>query len=164
MANWKQELQLEIAGIDDLNRNDAVLKTRIDTLDDFFGDKKGRIIEIERSLIVKAPEPVNVRLVDGLNYLSGDFICQIAFLRLQTAMQSQPDDPEIKLNNVVKTLEEVRPFNASNNWGIDVGYDTITIGNVSWKIAAVMADKWLDNEPALLELTLRKLRGENEYN
>lgn len=163
MANWKQELQQEIVGIDDLNRNDAVLKIRIDTLDDFFGGE-GRIIELERSLIVKAPQPVNVRLVDGLNYLSGDFICQIAFLRLQSAMQSQPDDPEIKLNGVVKTLEEVRPFNASNNWGIDVGYDTITIGNVSWKIAAVMADKWLDNEPALLELTLRKLRGENEYN
>lgn len=156
MANWKQELQQEIIGIDDLNRNDAVLKIRINTLDDFFGDKKGRIIEIERSLIVKAPQPVNVRLVDGLNYLSGDFICQIAFLRLQTAMQSQPDDPEIKLNRVVKTLEEVRPFTASNNWGIDVGDDTLTIGGDAWTIAAVKADKWLDNEPALLELTLRK--------
>lgn len=155
MANWKQELQLEIAGIDDLNRNDAILKIRIDTLDDFFGGE-GRIIELERSLIVKAPEPVNVRLVDGLNYLSGDFICQIAFLRLKTAMQSQPDDPEIMLNNVVKTLEEVRPFTASNNWGIDVGDDTLTIGNDTWEIAAVKADKWLDNEPALLELTLRK--------
>ena len=155
MANWKQELQLEIVGIDDLNRNDAVLKIRIDTLDDFFGGE-GRIIELERSLIVKAPEPVNVRLVDGLNYLAGDFICHLAFLRLQTAMQSQPDDPEIKLNNVVKTLEEVRPFTASNNWGIDVGDDTLTIGNDTWEIAAVKAGKWLDNEPALLELTLRK--------
>lgn len=156
MANWKQELQLEIAGIDDLNRNDAVFKIRINTLDDFFGDKKGRIIEIERSLIVKAPQPVNVRLVDGLNYLSGDFICQLAFLRLQTAMQSQPDDPEIKLNGVAKTLEEVRPFTASNHWGIDIGDDTLSIGGDTWTIAAVKADKWLDNEPALIELTLRK--------
>lgn len=155
MANWKQELQQEIAGIDDLNRNDAVLKIRIDTLDDFFGGT-GRIIEIERNLIVKAPQPVNVRLVDGLNYLAGDFICQLAFLRLQTAMQSQSGDPEIKLNGVVRTLEEVRPFTAGNNWGIDIGDDTLAIGGDTWTIAAVKADKWLDNEPALLELTLRK--------
>ena len=155
MANWQQELKQETIGIDDLNRNDAVLKIRIDTLDDFFGDT-GRIIEIERSLIVKAPEPVNVRLVDGLNYLAGDFVCQLAFLRLQTAMQSQQDDPEIKLNGVVRTLEEVRPFTAGNNWGIDIGDDSLTIGGDTWTIAAVKADKWLDNEPALLELTLRK--------
>ena len=156
MANWQQELKQETIGIDDLNRNDAVLKIRIDTLDDFFGGT-GRIIEIERSLIVKAPEPVNVRLVDGLNYLAGDFICQLAFLRLKTAMQSQTGDPEIKLNGVVKMLEEeVRPFTASNNWGVDIGDDTLTIGGDTWTIAAVKADKWLDNEPALLELTLRK--------
>lgn len=155
MANWQQELKQETIGIDDLDRNDAVLKIRIDTLNDFFGGD-GRIIEIERSLIVKAPEPVNVRLVDGLNYLAGDFVCQLAFLRLQTAMQSRPDDPEIKLNGVVKTLGEVRPFTASNHWGIDVGDDTLTIGGDTWTIAAVKADKWLDNEPARLELTLRK--------
>lgn len=155
MANWQQELKQETIGIDDLDRNDAVLKIRIDTIDDFFGGD-GRIIEIERSLIVKAPKPVNVRLIDGLNYLAGDFICQLAFLRLKTAMQSQPDDPEIKLNGVVKTLEEIRPFTASNDWGIDIGDDTLTIGGDTWTIAAVKADKWLDNEPALLELTLRK--------
>lgn len=155
MANWKQELQQEIIGINDLNRNDAVLKIRIDTLDDFFGGE-GRVIEIERSLIVKAPEPVNVRLIDGLNYLAGDFVCQLAFLRLKTAMQSQTGDPEIKLNGVVKTLEEVRPFTAGNNWGIDIGDDTLSIGGDTWTIAAVKADKWLDNEPARLELTLRK--------
>ena len=80
MANWQQELQQEIIGIDDLNRNDAVLKIRIDTLDDFFGGT-GRIIEIERSLIVKAPQPVNVRLVDGLNYLAGDFRPAMNFIR-----------------------------------------------------------------------------------
>lgn len=155
MANWQQELKQETIGIDDLDRNDAVLKIRIDTLNDFFGGD-GRIIEIERPLIVKAPEPVNVRLVDGLNYLAGDFICQLAFLRLQTAMQSQPDDPEIELNGVAKTLEEVRPFTAGNNWGIDIGDDTLSIGGDTWTIAAVKADKWLDNEPARLELTLRK--------
>lgn len=155
MANWQQELKQETIGIDDLDRNDAVLKIRIDTLNDFFGGD-GRIIEIERSLIVKAPQPVNVRLIDGLNYLAGDFVCQLAFLRLQTAMQSQPGDPEIKLNGVVKTLEEMRLFTAGNNWGIDIGDDTLTIGGDTWTIAAVKADKWLDNEPALLELTLRK--------
>lgn len=155
MANWQQELQQEIIGIDDLNRNDAVLKIRITVVVDFATGKK-KIIEIPRDLIVKAPQPVNVRLVDGLNYLSGDFVCQLAFLRLQTAMKSQADDPDIASNGVSMTLEEARPFTASNNWGIDIGNDTLTIGGDTWTIAAVKADKWLDNEPARLELTLRK--------
>ena len=155
MANWQQELQQEIIGIDDLNRNDAVLKIRITDVVDFATGKK-KIIEIPRDLIVKAPQPVNVRLVDGLNYLSGDFVCQLAFLRLQAAMKSQADDPDIVSNGVSMTLEKARPFTASNNWGIDIGNDTLTIGGDTWTIAAVKADKWLDNEPARLELTLRK--------
>lgn len=155
MANWQQELQQEIIGIEDKDKNTGIIGIRIDTLDDFFGEE-GRIIEINRSIIIGPPERVSEKLADGYNYLSGDFVCNIAFLRLKDAMKSQPDDPEIELNGVVKTLEEVRPFTASNHWGIDIGDDTLTVGGDTWTIAAVKADKWLDNEPARLELTLRK--------
>lgn len=155
MANWKQELQQEIVGIDDVNRNDAVLTFRIDTLEDFFGGP-GRIITLTRDLVVKAPKPVDVRRVDGMNYLAGDFVCQVAFLRLKAAHQPLPGDPEISINSVVKTLDEVRPFTAAGNWGIDLGDDKLAIGGDTWSIAAVKGDKWLDNEPALIEFTLRK--------
>ena len=67
-----------------------------------------------------------------------------------------PGDPEISINSIIKTLDEVRPFTAAGNWGIDLGDDTLTIGGDTWSIAAVKGDKWLDNEPALMEFILRK--------
>lgn len=155
MPNWKQELQLEIAGIEDVNWNTAILTFRINDLGGFFGGED-KIIEIRRELIVKAPEPVSVGLVDGLNYRAGDFLCQTAFLRLKSAHEPQPGDPDITVNKVPKTLNEVRPFTAVGNWGIDIGEDTITVGGDAWSIVAARGCKWLDNEPALMEFTLRK--------
>lgn len=155
MATWKQELQQEIAGIEDVNRNAAVLTLRIDSGDDFFGGQS-RIIEIIRALYIKAPRPVNTRLVDGMKYLAGDFVCQVAFLRMKTAHDSLPGDPVITINREEKTLDEVRPFTSAGNWGVCIGCDTFTIGGDVWNIAGVLALQWLSNEPALLEFTLRK--------
>lgn len=155
MANWKQELQLEIAGIEDVNANTAVLSIKIDTLNDFFGEET-KIVTITREFTVKSPNPVNVNLIDGLLYRPGDFLCQVAFLRLKDAFNTKDGDPQITINGKVKTLEETRPFTAQNNWGIDLGDDTITIGGDTWTIVGIKSDKWLDNEPAILEFTLRK--------
>ena len=155
MPNWKQELQLEIAGVEDVNRNTAILICRINDLGGFLGGED-KIIEFRRELVVRAPEPVRAGLVDGLNYRAGDFLCRAAFLRVKAAHDPQPDDPEIIVNRVVKTLAEVRPFTAARDWGIDLGDDALAIGGDVWNITGVKGDQWLDNEPALLEFTLRK--------
>lgn len=64
------------------------------------------------------------------------------------------------MNNVAKTLAEVRPFTAQqgNNirWGIDLGDDTLTIGGDSWLIVGIEPEQWLDGEPARFVLRLRK--------
>ena len=57
MANWQQKLSKSITGIKGVDRNIARLTIRIDSLDDFFGTKPPRIIELHRELIVAAPEP-----------------------------------------------------------------------------------------------------------
>ena len=77
MANWQQKLSKSITGIKGVDRNIARLTIRIDSLDDFFGTKPPRIIELHRELIVAAPEPVNTFLVDGKNYLSSDWLCEV---------------------------------------------------------------------------------------
>ena len=82
MANWQQKLSKSITGIKGVDRNIARLTIRIDSLDDFFGTKPPLIIELHRELIVAAPEPVNSYLVDGKNYLSSDWLCEVAFLRV----------------------------------------------------------------------------------
>ena len=109
MANWQQKLSKSITGIKGVDRNIARLSIRIDSLDDFFGTKPPRIIELHRELIVAAPEPVNTYLVDGKNYLSSDWLCEVAFLRVKEAFEVLPDDPEITINGVVKSLAEIRP-------------------------------------------------------
>lgn len=155
MPNWKQELQLEIAGLDDVNRNDAVWNIRVDSGDDFYGDRPRRVIEIQRDLIVKAPRPVNFRIVDGMNFRAGDFFCSVAFLRVKAALEPLPDDPEITVSGESRTLDEIRVCDAGHDFGFAVGGDTLAVGDAVWTITRVTAEKWLDGEPALLNLLLR---------
>ncbi len=152
--NWQQELAAELTAVEDLNANPATLIIRIDTLGELLGGT-AKVVELHRELSVAAPSPVNLRLVDGKNYLAGDFLCKVAFANLQKAFISLPDDPEININGITKNLSELRPFTASGNWGIDPGDDKLVIGGDTWTIAAIRGLMWLDGEPAELEFTLR---------
>jgi hypothetical protein len=80
----------------------------------------------------------------------------VAFVFLKDAFAPLPGDPEIRINGVVKTLSEIRPFNAKGNWGIDPGDDQLVIGGDKWSIAAIRGLKFLDAEPAEIEFILRR--------
>ena len=155
MANWKQELYSEINAIADVNANPAVLTIHIEGVKDFYTGTV-EIFELKRNLTIKAPEPVSVRLIDGSNVLSGDFVCSVDYLQIVSAFAPQPEDPEISINGVSKILSDLRPVTASNNWGLDPGDDYITIGGDKWQITGVQGLKYLDGEPAVIQLTLRK--------
>lgn len=152
--NWQQELAAELTAVEELNANPATLLIRIDTLGELFGGD-ATIVELRRQLSVAAPLPVNLRLIDGKNYLAGDFLCKVAFAHLKDAFSPRRDDPEIRINGVIKTLADLRPFTAAGTWGIDPGDDQIIIGGDKWTIAAVRGLMWLDGEPAEIEFTLR---------
>lgn len=157
--NWQQELAAEVTAFDDLNANPATLTYKINDQGGFFGGVD-QIIAIPRQIKVKAPQPVAERLIDGSERKAGDFTCLVSFAQIQAAHKAQASDPVITVNNVVKTLDEVRPFiaQAGNTirWGIDLGDDILTIGGDEWLIVGVEAEKWLDAEPARFRLVLRK--------
>lgn len=153
--NWMQELQAEVNAIQDVNANPAVLTIRIEAVKDFAAGTMD-VYELPRQLVVKAPKPVNVRLIDGSNILSGDFTCAVDFLQFRRAFEPVAGDPVITINGVVKSLADLRPTTAANHWGVDLGDDYITIGGDKWQIVGVVGDMWLDGEPALVNLTLRK--------
>lgn len=153
--NWQQKIADKTIGIKNLDRNTAVLTLKIDSLSDLLGGQE-MTYTIERDLVVSAPQPVNIRLIDGANYLAGDFICEASFIQLSNAIASKADDPVLTVNGKDTTLEEQRPFTASSNWGISVGIDTLNIGGDTWSIAAVSGYDWLNNEPSYFRLTLRK--------
>lgn len=161
MANWQQKLALNTIGIKGLDRNTADLIIRIDSLDDFFGTKPPRIIELHRELIISAPDPVNSYLVDGKNYLASDWLCEVAFLRVVDAFKPHPEDPEITINGVVKSLAEIRPVLPTDDengvqWGFDLGDDILNIGGARYTVRKVNALDWLNNEPATLQLVLKR--------
>lgn len=155
MNNWKQELYSEINAIEDVNANPAELTIHIEGVKDFFSGTV-EIFEFKRMLKVNAPAPVQVRLIDGINILSGDFTCSVDFLQLKGAFSTQSGDPPLFINGVPKVLEDLRPFTASGNWGIDPGDDQIRIGGDVWQIVGVQGEKYLNGEPAVVRLTLRK--------
>lgn len=161
MANWQQKLAKSTIGIKGLDRNIAELTIRIDTLNDFFGDQPPKIAELRRELIVSAPNPVNTYLVDGKNYLASDWLCEVAFLRVLEAFEPLPDDPQITINGVIKTLPEIRPVLPGEDdngiqWGFDIGDDLVTIGGAKYVIRKINALDWLDNAPATLQLVLKR--------
>ena len=155
MATWKQDLLAEVNALPDLTANPAVLTIRIEAVKDFAAGTVD-VYELPRQLVVKAPKPVNVRLIDGSNVLSGDFTCTVDFLHFRRAFEPVAGDPAITINGVVKSLAELRPQTASNHWGVVPGDDTLTIGGDKWQIVGVVGEKWLDGEPAVIVLTLRK--------
>ena len=153
--NWQQKLANAIIGIKNLDRNIAVLNIKIDSLNDLYGDAP-LVYSLNRELIVSAPQPVNLRLVDGMNYLAGDFVCDVSFINLAKAFLPLESDPVLIVNGKETSLSLQRPFTASDNWGISVGVDTLSIGGDVWTITAVAGIDWLNNEPSSFRLTLRK--------
>ena len=155
MATWLQELKAETNAIEGVNANPAILTIHVEGVKDFFAGTV-EIFEIKRNLTVKAPKPVSVRLIDGSRVLSGDFTCTVDFLQFKQAFNPQNSDPTITINGVYKSLTDIRPVTAANNWGVDLGDDFISIGGDKWQIVGVQGLSWLDGEPSVIQLTLRK--------
>lgn len=159
--NWKQEVAEAVTAIDEVNANPAILTFRINNRGALMGGLD-EIISIQREIKVKSPKMMSERLVDGSERKAGDLVCQVAYAQLQAAHRAKEDDPAIVVNGVTKTLAEVRPFLArlgvNNNirWGIDLGDDTLTIGDDEWLIVGVDAEQWLNSEPSRFTLRLRK--------
>ena len=159
--NWKQEVADAVTAIDDVNANLATLTYRINDQGGFSGGSD-KIIEIQRKIKVKSPESMAERLVDGAERRVGDLVCKVAYSQLYAAHEPQNGDPDIIINGVSKTLEEVRPVTAqlgnskTIRWGIDLGDDTLTIGGDTWLIVEIEPEQWLDGEPARFTLRLRK--------
>lgn len=153
--NWKQELYDEITAIDGLNANPATLVFRISS-GGIYDDLRARQYELRRDVKVKAPTPINSRLIDGNLYRAGDFVCKISFAQLKYANAEQASDPPIIFDGVRKTLPDLRDFSESGNYGIALGVDALEVAGAKWTIVGTKADKWLDGEPAVIELILRK--------
>lgn len=110
--------------------------------------------EIKRNIICYPPEPVNVRLIDGKNYLAGDQIMRIPYDVIAASRASHGDDPEIIVNQVKKTLEDMRPFDSVTG-GVIAGIDTITFSGTTYRIGAIRGEQWMQNQPADYYFTLR---------
>lgn len=110
---------------------------------------------------MKGASSVDARLVDGKNYIAGDTITEISYLKYLDARAPISTDPEIISGGVAKTLNDMRPL--AKTFGIELGTDTLAIGGVTWFICRADADGWQTDEdnngvavPAKLRLTLRK--------
>lgn len=133
-------------------RNEAILTYVIDDYDWQTGFLVNT--EIRRNILCYPPEPVNVNLVDGKNYLAGDQIMRVPYEVIAASRASRDDDPEIIVNQVKKTLEDMRPFDPMTG-GVVAGIDTITFSGTTYRIGAIRGDQWMQNQPADYYFTLR---------
>lgn len=133
-------------------RNTAILKYNFKTYNWETGEDA--TTTITREIQCYPPEPVNQRLVDGKNYLSDDQIMRIPYTEILNSRAAQTDDPVITNNGKTKTLEEMRPYNATTG-GIATTTDTIEFSGKTYHIAAVRGDTWMGNAPADYYFTLR---------
>lgn len=133
-------------------RNEAVLTYVINDYNWQSGENIN--IKLNRTVNCYPPEPVNANLVDGKNYLSGDQIMRIPFTEIESSRNPLQDDPDIVVNSVKKQLADMRPFDPQTG-GILTGVDTITFSGKVYRIGAIRADQWMENQPADYYLTLR---------
>lgn len=149
MSTWKQDIANETIPIDGVNDISAVLTWNIGPLE---VDSARPLESVSSSLSapIKAASfsPIDRRLIDGKNYVSGDHVIQIAYLKY------------IAARNGVSGLEQSRPL--SNGYGLKIGIDTLSIGGNVWTICGLSADGFMNDEatgvpePSKLKLTLRK--------
>ncbi len=155
MANWRQEVAEAVIGIEDVNRNSATVKFKIDTLDDFITEGGGSVTVISRTLIFGQMDRVKYSLTDGNNILATDMQIPVAFIRWDKAHDTQQGDPAVIVNGVAKSLRDVRPVTAQGCWGVEPGIDTLTVGGSEYTVIGIVPEQFLDNAPARLSLILR---------
>lgn len=133
-------------------RNEAVLIYNINDYD----WKTGNVInvQIKRTVLCYPPEPVDVRLIDNQNYFAGDQVMRIPYNVIVESRESLPSDPEIIVNEVKKTLSDIRPFNTETG-GIIIGNDKITFEETEYSIRKIRGEQWMQNQPADYYFTLR---------
>lgn len=160
--NWKQEVAEAVTPIEDVNNASAILIWNISVgydPDSPLPQSPEGIVNIRRSVSVKGAKEVNAALVDGKNFVAGDYQTEIAYLTYLKARKPQTSDPVIADNGIVHTLDEMRPL--TSDYGFDLGIDTLQIGSDVWQIVRadavdLMNDGTGNPEPAKLRLTLRK--------
>ncbi len=162
IPTWKQEVADAITPIYGVNGVTATLSWNInigyDPDSDFPMPDDG-IVRIQRTVSIKSPTSINTRLIDGKNYIAGDMVTEISFRKYLAIRSSKNNDPAIIQNNIATSLEDVRPI--TENYGFDLGIDTLLFSSDEWFIVKVDPEGILDSEdgtasPAKLVLTLRK--------
>lgn len=149
MATWKQEVAAETTPISGVNEITATLKWNIEIESDRGWIVPRTTAEFSGSLAVKSLREIDRRLIDGINYVSGDMMTAVAYLNYLEIWQENS-----------ATLETSRPLTV--NYGIAEGIDTLEINSESWKIVRVQAAGLMDDEdtgaavPSKLIFHLRK--------
>lgn len=161
MSTWKQEIAEAITPLEGVNDITGTLAWNITLVPDPYSPiPGGDSVTISRAVPIKGAREVDARLIDGKNYIAGDNITELSYLRYLEARNPLATDPEIISGGKVKTLEDMRPMTRS--FGLELGTDTLTIAGETWYICRADADGWQTDEdtgaavPAKLRLTLRK--------
>lgn len=163
VPTWKQEVADAVTPIEGVNGVTATLSWNINVgydPDSELPMPTDGIVRIQRVVMIKSPTSISTRLIDGKNYIAGDMVTELAYLKYIAARKLlHPDLLSIVQNNVAVSLDDVRPI--TENYGIDYGIDTLLFGNEEWYIVKVDPVGMMDNDngvpsPAKLVLTLRK--------
>ena len=162
MSTWKQEVADEITPIEGVNDVKATLVWNIAIAGDAYSPlpDSGSIVQITRTVQVKGLREIAKNLIDGKNYIAGDFSTEIAYTKYLAARAPLASDPVIPGDGKSLTLSDVRPL--AENYGIRPVEDTLSIGGTVWNICNVLAIGLMNDEvtgnpvPAKLRLILRK--------
>lgn len=162
MATWQQEVSEATAAIEEVNAVTVTLcwniSVQIDP-DSTLPIPDDGVVNFPKTLIAGAPEQVKASLVDGKNFIAGDCVIELAWLTYLNARKPLDSDPDIISNGMLLMLDDVRPL--GQDFGFDLGIDTLTIGADVWKIVNAVGTGWMNDEngvpqPSTLTLTLRK--------
>lgn len=162
MATWQQEVSEATTALEEVNAVTVTLcwniSVQIDP-DSTLPIPDDGVVKFPKTLIAGAPEQVNASLVDGKNFIAGDCVIELAWLTYLNARNPLDSDPDIISNGMLLMLDDVRPL--GQDFGFDLGIDTLTVGADVWKIVNAVGTGWMNDEngypqPASVILTLRK--------
>ena len=157
MSTWKQEIAEAVTPIEEVNDVTAILTWDIVTEQNPYSPipSESGTVRISRTVKIKGVTEIDARLIDGKNFVAGDFVTEISYLKYLGARKTLSSDPVM-----TRSLDEIRPL--SSDYGIKVGVDCLAVGGNEWKIRRVTAIGMLNDEstsepvPAKLRFTLRK--------
>lgn len=157
MSTWRQEIAEAVTPIEGVNDVTAILTWNIVAEQNPYSPIPGEsgTVRVSRTVKIKGVTEIDARLIDGKNFVAGDFVTEISYLRYLDARKPLRGDP-----TMVKTLDEIRPL--SGDYGIKNGVDSLSVGGNEWKIRRVTAIGLMNDEstgepvPAKLRFTLRK--------